>query len=175
MKQKSIVETTVKTQDDTHSAKQSRGSLWIQPTRRELLVWTAPVIASISLPVHAQTSVCTTPPVLTPITPAKCAGEIPQGEATLGIFSSDAMVALEIISVTDNAVDPNVMTYSATSGMVTDTNGINVGWKGPSTDGVTCLPEVDVMITVTYTCNNDPMNYTAEFSILGDALADAVP
>lgn len=174
MKPNSTLETTVKTQDDTHlPQKQSKSTLWVEPTRRELLVWSVPVVASISLPAHAQMSECTTPPVLRAITPAKCAGQNPQGEATLGIFSS-AAVTLDIISITDDAVDPNTITYSATSGMVTDVTGIDVSWAGPSTDATTCLPQVNVTITVSYTCNNDPMTFTETFSLL-DVLAVAVP
>ena len=174
MKQKSIKEMTVNGQDDKHNQRADGQSLWVGPTRRELLVWTAPVVASISLPVHAQTSICETPPVLTAVTPAKCAGVDPQGEATLAILSSDGAMPVEIISVTDNAVDPNVIAYSATSGTVTDADGIDVSWNGPSGDATTCLPTVDVTFTVTYTCNGDPMNYTIEFSLV-DVLADAVP
>ena len=167
MKLKSITETTV-------NKYKNKQRLELAPTRRELLVWSAPVIAAISLPVHAQTSVCTTPPVLRAITPAKCAGENPQGESTLGIFSTDAAVPVQIISVTDNAVAPNVIAYSATSGVVTDSVGIDISWDGPSTDATTCLPTVNVIFTITYTCQDDPMDYQITASLL-DILADAVP
>ena len=176
MKHKSILETTMNTPQDKHSnKKQNKRRLRIEPTRRELLIWTAPVIASISLPVHAQMSICPpTTPVLTALTPAKCAGASPiLGEAALAIFSSGS-IPLDIISVTDNAINPNAIAYSSTSGIVTDTDGIDVDWDGPSTDATTCLPTEDVDITVTYTCSNDPMTYTDVFSVL-DILADAVP
>ncbi|MFT5135640.1 MAG: hypothetical protein ACI8XV_000666 [Arenicella sp.] len=167
MKLKSIAETAVTEQ-------KNKQQLGLAPTRRELLVWSAPVIAAISLPVHAQTSSCTTAPTLQAVTPAKCAGENPQGEATLRIISSDALVDVQILSVTDNAVVPNAITYSATSGIVGANSGLDIKWDGPSTDAVTCLPAQDVTFTITYTCSNDPLDFEVVASLV-DILAGAVP
>ena len=146
----------------------------LAPTRRQLLVWTTPVIAAVSLPVHAQTSECVTPPELNVVSPAKCAGVDPQGQATLELVSSSGSVDVEILAISDDASDPNVITLPMVPATVSSSSGIEISWQGPSADATTCLPETDVTITVTYTCSNDPLDYEIEFSLV-DVLAGAVP
>ena len=140
--------------------------------RRKLLLWTPPLISVVVLPVHAQTSVCVIEPTIEAI-PAKCSGVDPQGQATLTIVSPDAGVPLNIISISNDAVEPN-MIGGATSGTSTSASGLDITWNGPSTDSTTCLPEVNVNFVVTYTCNNDPVNQEFEFNLL-DELAKVVP
>jgi len=148
----------------------------INGARRKLLLWTPPVITAVMLPTHAQASVCElAKPIAKASVPSKCAGDPPQGQATITLCSDNAGVPVEVYSITHDAADPNVIS-GPTSGTLNGDGGIDIVWEGPATDAITCLPETEVTFTVNFTCDGDTnqeddVPYT--FSLL-EVLADAV-
>lgn len=124
--------------------------------RRQLLKWSTPVVVSIALPVHAQTSCMAAVPILTATAP-KCSGSPPIGLAELEVRSSDA-VPIVIKDIRYTSTDPN----SSIGGLglfpitVTQDAGESFNWMGPAGDATACLPTAALTITIEYCCDGGP-------------------
>jgi hypothetical protein len=135
--------------------------------RRDLLKWTAPVVVSVALPAHAQTTFppFTGLPLLNAVVPSKCAG--PAGgliaEATLSLVSDGSLMT--ITAITHNAPAPDTVTIPPLPAVVDGTNGLEISWEGAGTDALTCLPVNATTITVSYRGGLDPTVRTADFSL----------
>lgn len=128
----------------------------INKLRRQMLVWTVPVIATVTLPAHAQTSLaCTAPPgVSVPVAP-KCAGSNPLiGTAQLEIFAPDAML-MELIDIQVTSTDPaSTLTLPSLPATLSNSTPLVVTWNGPASDALTCLPLSQISMTLEYACSN---------------------
>lgn len=131
--------------------------------------WTKPVVNSVLLPAHAQTSVCAS------VIFGNATSSVGSGGAVCGLsfelLSGDAAASIDIISITNTApVSPDAVTYpSGTSGSVTATSGLSVNWVGAAIGApFTCSPLDainEITFTVTYNCASDPTVQTATFSL----------
>ena len=125
-------------------------------SRRQLMVWTTPLVAAITLPAHAQTSTCFSAPVLTATVPSKCAGDPPVGQAIMTLFSDAADPtndSLEVRSITVNgAASTDTVTLPSLPANIIDTVGIDIEWSGNASDAVTCLPTSPITFDVVYGC-----------------------
>ena len=127
----------------------------INKQRRQLLVWTAPTVAVIALPAHAQMSPCTGPPVVSVAAAPKCAGDPPIGSAQLEILAPDAM-PMELISVEVTTDDPasTLNDLPSLPAMLSDSTPMTVTWDGPASDAVTCLPLAQISMALEYACSD---------------------
>jgi len=136
-------------------------------SRRSVLKWSAPTIVAVSLPVHAQMSVCTEAMPRIEVSAApKCSGEPPVGEAVLTLFSDTPMVDVVIQSITvsgDGSEDS--VTFMSLPATATDLVGVDVSWTGPASDAQTCLPISGIQITVEYTCLQRAETSTVVFDV----------
>ncbi len=141
--------------------------------RRKVIKWTAPVIASVSLPVHAEctppcgttTTTTTLPPtlcicgdpVITVVVAPKCSGTSSIGEARLLLTASNDC-PLEIKSLTLLADDiKNVLSAGVTLPLsVTSTSGMEFSWIGASGSAISCLPVGDLSLEIVYCCYEEP-------------------
>ena len=168
---------------DSDSAKVSKHeSLQIlddQPAdidKRTLLKWVPPMVTAIALPAHAQ---CTTCPcesslvVFAPV-PSKCAGPANAlvGQATITITSDSDPI--EITSITHNAPGTDTITLPALPASATSASGVDIGWQGPGSDAITCLPLNTITLTVTYNCGENTVDTVGEINIT-EVLAAAIP
>ena len=139
--------------------------------------WTKPVVNSVLLPAHAQTSVIECP-VLSVGNGTFSAGSAP---GTCGLsfefVSGDATTPLNVISIANTTlVGTDQVTYSSgTSGSVTATSGLGVVWLGQAVGApFACaadapVPINDVTFTVTFNCADNPAVQTMTFSLLAVA------
>ena len=127
----------------------------INEQRRQFLVWTAPTVAVIALPAHAQMSPCTGPPVVSVAAAPKCAGDPPIGSAQLEILAPDSM-SMELISieVTTNDPDSTLNDIPSLPAMLSDSTPVTVTWDGPASDAVTCLPLAQIDMVLEYACSD---------------------
>ena len=124
----------------------------INKLRRQVLVWTAPAIAAVTLPVHAQTSLCTAPPVVSvPVAP-KCAGDPPVGTAQLEILAPDT-TSMELIDIQVTSSDAaSTLTLPSLPANLSDLVPLAVTWDGPASDALSCLPLAQITMTLEYAC-----------------------
>lgn len=158
-------------------------SLKVSISRRNLLKWTTPTVAFVTLPAHAQTTEveppmpepepqqCGSSPVLLAQEASKCVGSAPVlGDIILTLASDGAdpeYLEIDILSVTHNAGEEHSLTLSLSSlpATISDTGGIEIGWVGEASDLQTCLPTPDVTISVDYACGGSETSQM-EFSLL---------
>jgi len=157
-------------------------------------VWHKPIINSVVLPAHAETSPAPedpadpTPPPPPPPPPAEdvcpmiIAGNVlfgpvsgtnvpPVCSATFEILSSDAATSLTIISITNGALPADTTVSIQDLGVATDGSGPRVVWQGPATDAPFCTdlePVDDIVFTVTATCDaaENMGQFTQTFSLI---------
>jgi len=128
-------------------------------SRRSLLKWSTPVIASIALPAHAATSVCVDAvPVLSVISSPKCAGTPAIGTAVISIMSSLADCPLTIKSLTSMTDDDksDITNLPALPIDVDTSDSVVFEWTGPASDPTSCLPLAQVDVTIEYCCEDGP-------------------
>lgn len=134
--------------------------------------WTKPMISSVILPAHAQTS-CPAPVagnvVFGPLSGAAAASGC---AVTFDILSSDPATPLTIISVTNSALAAGVtVTYNG-FGQATDTTGPRINWRGAAAAAPNCTnvnaagqgPVADVTFTVLASCDGSPQ-FSTELSL----------
>jgi len=125
--------------------------------RRHVLVWTAPTVAAISLPTHAQMSpmACAAPPVVSvPVTP-KCAGDPPIGTAQLEIFAPNGEV-MNLLGITVTTSDSaSTLTLPSLPASLSETSALVVTWDGPASDAVSCLPLAEITMELEYACTDE--------------------
>lgn len=141
--------------------------------------WTKPVVNSVLLPAHAQTTAMPPPVVECPML-ITGNGTFSAGSAagTCGLsfefLSGDAANAIDVISITNTApVGTDAVTYSGgTSGSVTATGGLSVNWVGQAVGapfacgpGGSVDPINEITFTVTYNCASNPEIQTMTFSL----------
>ena len=147
-------------------------------SRRGLLKWAPPTVAMVALPVHAQTSICTSLLVAEATAPSKCSGTPPVGQAVIRL-TSDAMDPnnpdLDILSITVNgAAASDTVTFPSLPMSVTDTLGLDISWTGNGSDALTCLPLSTITFDITYRCSLSSITMVQSFD-LTTLLADAIP
>ena len=82
----------------------------LSTTRRQLVAWSVPVVACVTLPAHAQTSVSTncstivTPELVVTVAP-KCSGNPPIAQATLELrlVGADDVIITDIVFTSPDA------------------------------------------------------------------------
>ena len=134
--------------------------------------WKKPVLNSIVLPAHAQSSpIC---PELSVLNGTFGPGSAP---GTCGLnfqfVSADASQGLDIISVVNTTpVGTDTVTYAGgTAGSVTATAGLTVAWVGQAVGApFACasdapVPVNEITFTVTYNCSIDSTVQTMDFSL----------
>ena len=146
--------------------------------RRKLLIWTPPLIATVVLPVHAQTSACTSAPIMTAAVESKCSGSPPIGQAVVTIFSDAAdsandRIEIRSIVVSGDSSDDTINLPSLPADVI-DSVGIDIQWTGPASDATTCLPTSTISFEVSYGCVAGSMNQMITFD-LTTVLAAAIP
>ncbi|RBP53494.1 hypothetical protein [Arenicella xantha] len=166
-------------------------------TGAAVVVWHKPVINSVVMPAHAQTSVVE-PHVEPPLpTPAELCGAVVTGNvvfgpvsgtttpavcsATFDVLSADPTNSLTIISIEAASLPADTTIDVQDLGVATNTAGPRVVWRGPATDAPFCTdlqPIEDVTFTITATCeaadttDTDGDSFTQEFT-LTSILADS--
>lgn len=151
-----------------------------------LAIWQKPLINSIVVPAHAQTSVVM--PVLPPedlcpmiiisnvlFGPVSGSNTPPVCSVTFDVLSGMAGTPLTITSITNSTLEANnTVTYDS-FGEASDTTGPRVVWRGPASDAPFCsdlMPIDSVTFTITATCaavaNGD--TFSQDF-LLADILA----
>lgn len=147
-------------------------------TRRSLLKWAPPVAAAVSLPAHAQMSVCISTLNMTASVPSKCAGSPPVGNAVLQITSDGADPVnpeLEIVSIAiSGAAATDVVVLPALPATVSATTSADIDWTGNASDALTCLPLSTILFDVTFRCVGSSSTMNQSFN-LTTVLADAIP
>jgi len=160
--------------------------------------WSKPVINSVLLPVHAQTTQVTPDPELPdpelPEPELSCPELVTQAtfgpnsggaaagtcRVTITLLSSDVDIPVTIIAVDSDVAAPDTVTTSGL-GEATDTAGPAVIWNGLAPGANFCqdvntatgAPTTNVVFTVTYSCGSAPgEQFTQEFTLL-DALEEA--
>jgi hypothetical protein len=128
-----------------------------------LAVWHKPVVNSIMLPAHAQTSMPPTPMELcsmivvgnTVTGPLSGTNVPPVCSVTFDVLSGTAGMPLTITAITTSALPADTTVTFDALGEATDLTGPRVVWRGPAAGAPFCLPftPVDnVVFTVTATC-----------------------
>ena len=163
---------------------QKRRKLLLRTGSTALTAWSVPIISSIAIPAHAQTSVV--PPV-PPVPPQDLCSMVVTGNSVFGpisgtsvpavcsltfdILSSVAGSPLTIISVTNNVLPAdNVVIYDV-FGEATDTAGPRIVWRGPASDAPFCsdlmpISQDEITFTVTATCSAaDGREFTQSFTL----------
>lgn len=137
--------------------------------------WSKPVINTVLLPVHAQTS---------PVCPMIVVGNVvfgpqspvsspPVCTTSFDVLSSDASTDLNIVSVTNGPLGSDVSVTYGSFGVATATTGPRVIWAGPASDAPFCsdnMPIEDVVFTVTASCAAVSGQFTQDF-LLSDIVA----
>lgn len=151
-----------------------------------VVAWHKPVVNSIVMPAHAQTSVL--PPLPEELCPRIVIGNVVFGpvsgtttpavcNATFDVLSGDAAVSLTINSITTNTLSANVTVDVQDLGVATSTSGPRVVWRGPATDAPFCSdlePTDDVVISVTATCDAAGGETFIEDFLLSEILRNSV-
>jgi len=144
-------------------------------SRRSLLKWSTPVVASIVLPVHANTSQCVNAmPVLTVTSTPKCAGTPPVGTAVISIASSmsGCPVTIKAITSTTNDDKSDITNLPPFPVNVDTSDSVTFEWTGPASDPTSCLPLAQIDLTVQYCCDDGP-TLEADFDLTA-LLVDSV-
>lgn len=168
----------IKSEGENHQA--DKNELMANRQRRKVLQWTAPMIAVVNLPAHAQSSETTTTtttiapvldstcteamPVASVTTGVKCSGDAtaPDSQGILNIKSSGPVdIKVESVTLVGSPAGHSI-SVAGLPAMASASTGIDVSWSGPATDGGTCLPAGGVAIEVTYLCSgsNEPATLT---------------
>lgn len=145
-------------------------------SRRSLLKWTTPAVAAVTLPVHAQTSFCTSAIVVASVSsPSKCSGNPPVGNAVISLVSDTPMVdvVIDSITVTGAGADDSV-SFASLPQTVSDMVGLDVTWQGPASDAQTCLPLSTISLSIGFSCEGDPAENELVIE-LTPLLASAIP
>lgn len=135
--------------------------------------WSKPVINAVVTPAHAETSPGSDPdPGPIPVCPDLVVGNAvitsavsgqPVGSCSISfdILSSDPAEPLNVTSIANNAAAGVIINVSAPTGVVTDSNGINITWidVAPVCSGTVAQIINDVTFTITAECDNggDPV------------------
>ncbi len=147
-------------------------------TRRLLLKWTTPMVASVVLPSHAQMSACTSMLTMAAPAPSKCSGSPPVGSAILQVMSDatdPSSPLLEIIAIDVNgAAATDTITLPTLPASVSDSVGADIEWSGNASDALTCLPLSTISFDITYQCVGSATTMMQSFDLL-TVLADALP
>jgi len=145
--------------------------------------WSEPVIRSVVIPAHAQTS-C--PAIMIgPASLATGSGTMDPGvcAVTFNILSSDDQMPLTVVSVTtdpDPLPDNVEVEVEGIDEPATSTLGPIVRWQGPAGAALFCedlntpdgAPLDDIIFSITVTCESLPgQQFTQEFNLL-DIIAD---
>ena len=125
-------------------------------TRRQLLAWSTPVIASVALPVHAQMSICPEgPPEMSVMVAPKCSGSAPIGTAVLELLAPGATtITVMDITTTSSDVNSTLTVNEALPRDISQSTSTTITWEGPASDAVSCLPLAELMVTVEFQCND---------------------
>jgi len=151
------------------------GNRRIDLDKRNLVKWIPPVVMSLALPAHATTSMpCPSTLVANAPVPSKCSGPANAlvGQASITIVSDSEPI--EIASISHNAPGTDTITFPVLPAAVSSSSGIDVGWQGPGSDALTCLPINTITLTVTYNCGPGTQNATASVNVTS-VLAAALP
>lgn len=148
--------------------------------KRALLKWAPPLVMAVVLPRHAQAThvdpACTSSLVAVAPVPSKCAGPANAlvGQAIITITSDSDPI--EILSITHNAPATDTITPPTLPAMATNSSstGVDIGWQGPGSDAITCLPLSTITLTITYNCGEHTAEVTAEVNVT-EVLAAAIP
>lgn len=131
-----------------------------QISRRRLLVWSTPVVVSITLPRHAVAThiggVCSAgAPVVSVLDAPKCSGNPPVGVGAIQISGVDS-TPITIKNITQVSDDPksDIGDFPSFPIDVTDISPFVIIWTGPASDGITCLPLATITITIEYCCDD---------------------
>ena len=137
-----------------------------------LAVWHKPIVHSVILPAHAQTSVCPTVTVQNVVFgPLSGVTVPPVCSVTFDVFSSDPTEDVTITSIDTSTLAANVMVDVQALGTATSSSGPRVVWQGPASDAPFCsdlMPTDDVTFTVTLTCSSvaPGTTFTQSFTLL---------
>ncbi len=139
--------------------------------------WTKPLLSSVILPAHAQTSVC---PALVVGNTSFGPGSAP-GTCGLNfeLLSGDAAQDLTIVSVTNSTpVGMDAVSYpGGTTGTASSTSGLAIAWVGQAVGApFACataapVPINEISFTVTYNCAGDTVVQTLVLSLQAIAAA----
>lgn len=166
-----VVNTCSKRRVVLKSAVLSGSALSILPS-----AWTKPIVNSVIMPAHAQTSLpC--PEVIV----GNSAFSVGSAAGTCGLsfefLSADAAMPLNILSIQNSApVGTDAVTYaSGTTGVVTSVSGLSVNWVGQSVGAPfacntdTPVPVNDITFIVSYNCDNNSEVQTMSFDLIAVA------
>ena len=137
-----------------------------------LAVWHKPIVNSVILPAHAQTSVCPTVTVGNVIFgPFSGVMVPPICSVTFDVFSSDPTEDVTITSIDTSTLAANVTVDVLALGTATSSSGLRILWRGPASDAPFCtdvMPTDDVTFTVTLTCASvaPGTTFTQSFTLL---------
>lgn len=150
-------------------------------TSTALSVWHKPVINSVIMPAHAQTSEGPPPDPMTvcPMIlfsnvvfgPVSGSTTPPVCNATFDVLSSDSLNNLQIVSITTSALPANVSVDIQDIGTATASSGPRIVWSGPATDAPFCndlMPTEEVTFTITATCDAaSGATFSQDFNLSG--------
>lgn len=131
-----------------------------------MAAWHKPIVNSIVLPAHAQTSVAT-PPTPAELCPMIAVGNVVTGpvsgssvpavcSVTFDVLSGTAGTELDITALVTSTLPADTTVTIDSLGMASDSSGPRVVWRGPATDAPFCTavqPIDDVTFTITATCD----------------------
>lgn len=143
-------------------------------SRRQLLIWSTPVVTAIALPAHAVTSVCPGPPQLVVQTAPKCAGDPPVGTAVIDIVAiDDCPVSIKELRFTTSDPKSDLGDLPTFPVDATDVDVQSFTWTGPASDAATCLPLDTMTVELDYCCGDGPT--LTESYDLTQLLANSIP
>ena len=146
-------------------------------TTSALAAWHKPIVNSVILPTHAQTSVC--PDIV--VGNAQSSGLSGANSATscgvtFDIFSSDPATPLEITSIATTALAAGVTVTNDGLGEATTSTGPRVTWIGPiagaapsdcvATGAIVPVDDVTFVITASCSISPDPVTLTTTLSAI---------
>ncbi len=127
-----------------------------------IAVWQKPVINSLIIPAHAQTSMLAPEDLCPMITignvvtgPVSGSNTPPVCSITFDVLSGTAGTPLTITGIDPGTLPANTTFTIDSLGTATDVSGPRVVWRGPATDAPFCTNIAlieDVSFTVTATC-----------------------
>lgn len=143
-----------------------RRKLLIGASTGTIAAWSAPIVSTIMMPAHAQTSPGLPPEELCSMIvtgnavfgPISGTAAVPVCSLTFDILSGTAGAPLTIIDISNNDLPVNNTVTYDTFGVATDTTGPRVVWQGPASDAPFCsdlmpIDQNDITFTVTATCD----------------------
>ncbi len=153
-------------------------AVMIDESRRQVLRWSTPVLMSVTLPAHAQTSTCVSRLTMAAATASKCSGVPPIGDGLVTLNSDGADPVgpnLQITAINVNgAAATDSIVLPALPIQVSTTTGADIQWRGSASDALTCLPISSITFDVTYRCTGTLLSITQSFD-LTTVLANAIP